>query len=205
MAWKIKTFIRELVINKRNRIHLTNKNFSVISSNCNGAFILHDLKQPFNSPTVNLYMDAKDYIEFLENIDYYLKCDLIEKTDEKYNYPLGRLDDIVIHFMHYRSFEQAKVKWNERKQRINTQNLFIMMCDRDGCTEEIIRRFDKLSYKNKVIFTHLSYPDIKSAYYIRGFENEKEVGHLFKYKTIFSIHKYYDDFDYVKWFNAESF
>ena len=104
--------------------------------------------------------------------------------------------------MHYSSFEQAKLKWDERKKRINKQNLFIMMTDRDECNEEIVRRFDRLANKNKVIFTHLAYPDIKSAFYIKGSEKEKKA---VKYKSIFSLQKYFDELDYVKWFNEGDF
>ena len=202
---KIKVAIRNLTINKANRKELTNKDFSLLSSNCNGAFILHDLKLGFKSPTVNLFISANDYIKFLEGLDYYLNCDLVEVVDEKYNYPLGALDEIIIHFMHYNNFEEARNIWGLRLERFNKENLFIMMTDRDGCTDEIIRRFQNLSYKHKVIFTHKPYPEIKSAVYIKGFENKLQVGDLFKFKSYLAINKYYDAFDYVKWFNTGDF
>lgn len=107
--------------------------------------------------------------------------------------------------MHYKSFEQSKKIWEERLTRLNLNNLFIMMTDRDECDEQIIQRFDALPYKNKIIFTHLPYPNIKSAIYIKGFENEKEVGHLYEYTSFFSIKKYYDNLNYVKWFNSGEF
>lgn len=49
------------------------------------------------------------------------------------------------------------------------------MTDRDGCTKEDLIEFDKLSYKNKIVFTHVPYDDIKSAVYIKGFEKDNEV------------------------------
>lgn len=202
---KINEIIRNLTINKTSRKELTNKDFSLLSSNCNGAFILHDLKLGFKSPTVNLFISANDYIKFLERLDYYLSCDLVKIVDEKYNYPLGALDDIIIHFMHYNSYEESRNKWQFRLQRFNKENLFIMMTDRDGCTDEIIRKFDNLSYEHKVIFTHKPYPEIKSAFYIKGFEDELQVGDLFKFKFYLAIKKYYDAFDYVKWFNTGDF
>lgn len=45
-------------------------------------------------------------------------------------------------------------------------------------------------------------PDIKSAVYIRGFENDISVGNCMDFRSKFSWKKYYDDFDYVKWFNS---
>lgn len=76
------------------------------------------------------------------------------------------------------------------------------MTDRDGCTFEDLPSFDRLPYKNKVVFTHRKYPQIKSAYYIKGFENHKNVGDLYKYKSLLTLKKYYDDFNYIEWFNS---
>lgn len=56
--------------------------------------ILHELGERFNSPTVNLFFKAEDYLKFLENLDYYLKQALVEVESEK-NYPVAKLDDIL--------------------------------------------------------------------------------------------------------------
>lgn len=45
--------------------------------------ILHELGERFNSPTVNLFFKAEDYLKFLENLDYYLKQALVEVESEK--------------------------------------------------------------------------------------------------------------------------
>ena len=58
---------------------------------------------------------------------------------------------------------------------------FIMMTDRDGVTEKDIQLFDQLPFKNKVIFTHKPYPAFKSAYYIKGFEKQNQVGDIFEF------------------------
>ena len=76
-----------------------------------------------------------------------------------------------------------------------------MFTDRDGCTKEHLERFDKLTYKNKVVFTHKPYSEIKSAFYIEGFEKNGEVGALYEYSG-WTGKKYYDKFDYVSWFNS---
>ena len=129
-----------------------------------------------------------------------------EKTNpfinkENIDYPVGMLDDIKLYFVHYESEEQARSKWIERSKRINLENLFILMTDRDGCTKDDLIEFDNLPYKNKIVFTHVPYDDIKSAVYIKGFEKDNEVGMCFKFKNRFTGKKYYDDFDYVSWFN----
>ena len=45
--------------------------------------ILHELGERFNSPTVNLFFGAEDYIKFLEKLDYYLSQTLVEVQSDK--------------------------------------------------------------------------------------------------------------------------
>ena len=102
--------------------------------------------------------------------------------------------------MHYKSFEEAKEKWDIRKERINYNNLFIMFTDRDGCTYEQIKRFNELPYSNKIIFTNKLYPEFESCYYIEGFENKESVGILSDYINNTSK-RYLHKFNFIKWFN----
>ena len=188
-------------INIINRKRLKNNDFSLISSNCNGAFILHDLGQRFNSPTVNLFLYPKDFIRLVKNLKHYMSIKLRFIEEDGIDYPVGLLDDIKIYFMHYKNNEDAENKWEERKKRINYENIFIMMTDRDGCSYDDIKEFDSLPYENKVMFTHIYYPEFKSTCYIKGFENENQVGHIYEFKNPETGEKFYDEFDYVKWFN----
>lgn len=63
-------------IDNENRKRLKNHDFSLIASNCNGAFILHDLDIKFLSPTVNLFFFPDDFVRFLENLDFYLSQEM---------------------------------------------------------------------------------------------------------------------------------
>lgn len=186
------------------RRKLKNFNPTIISSNCNGGIIYHDLNLPFNSPTINLSMDTDDFIKLVSNLKYYLEQQIIEVEDKNYDFPCGMLDDIKIRFNHYKTFEEAVEKWNERKKRIDWNKIYIMAIDGDKANYESLQRFDKLPYKNKVIFTHKNYPEIKSSYYIRGFEEMKEVGVLIYFKNKFWTRRYLDDFDYVSFLNQSS-
>ena len=56
---------------------------------------------------------------------------------------------------------------------------------------------------NKVIFTHIPYPEFKSAFYIKGFEKEQGVKVLIYFKKQFFIRRYLDDFDYISFLNKE--
>ena len=166
--------LQRKAINKTFQQQLTNQGMSVISANCVGAFILHDLNQSFNSPFVNLYLDPSDFVRYLQNIEFYQAQPLQFIQTEK-PYPVGLLDDLKVHFMHYHSEQEAKEKWEARSQRLDFDNLFIMMTDKDGgkgAKYEDLQAFDNLPYPNKVVFTHKPYPELKSAFYIKGFENE---------------------------------
>ena len=77
-----------------------------------------------------------------------------------------------------------------------------MSTERDMCTYENLKNFDKLPYSNKVIFTKKKYHEIKSSFYIKDFEDKKEVGVLFKYRNKILMKRYYEDFDFIKWFNS---
>lgn len=183
------------------RKRLKNFNPTIISSNCNGGIIYHDLGLTFNSPTINLSMDTDDFIRLVSNLKYYLEQEIYEIKDENYDFPCGMLEDIKIRFNHYKTFEEAVDKWNERKKRINWDNIFIMAIDGDNATYDSLKNFEELPYQNKVIFTHKKYPEFKSSYYISGFEDKDGVGVLIYFKKKFFIRRYLDEFDYVSFFN----
>lgn len=194
-------YILRKIVNKINRSRLSNKEFSLFSSNCNGCCICHDLGLQFRSPFVNLSLDAEDYIKFLKSPQEYLRASLEFQKDTDKGYPVGKLKDITIYFVHYHSPEEAREAWERRKERIDWENLFVLMTDRDGCTDELLQEFDTLPYRNKAVFTHIPMPHIRSAVYIPGFENEDAVGNGDAFVSRFSGKKYFDYFDYVKWFN----
>lgn len=184
--------------NKKKR--LVHKNPSIISNNCVGGVISHDLGQRFCSPTVNLYFKAVDYIKFVSNLQHYLSLDIVE-TKSELPYPVGVLGDISIFFMHYNSFEEARNKWNERKKRVDYDNLYVVMTEKEGCNLSVLKEFDSLDYKHKVALTHIEYPSIKCAHYLKGFENESELGIVTDSKPTFWQRRYIDDFDYVSFLN----
>ena len=185
------------------RLRLKNSNATIISSNCNGEFIYYDMKLPFLSPTINLSFDMNDYVKMLENLRWYMEQPIHPCEDKRFDFPPGMLGDIEIRFNHYETFEQAVEKWEKRKKRINWDNLFVLGIDGDNCSEETIHKFDALPYKNKVIFTHIPYPDIQSSYYIPGFEEEAGIGVLLNFKKQFLVRRYLDDFDYVSFLNGK--
>ena len=200
MSTHLNLFLRGK-IDRKNREALQNRKISVFASNCNGACICHDLGLQFNSPFVNLWMKPADFIAFLRKPKEYLALPLsfLQKTDK--TYPVAKLGELTVYFEHYASDKEAAASWNRRCDRILWDSLYVMMTDRDGCTYQDLREFDALPYEHKVVFTHVPYEEIQSAIYIPGFESSSCVGVCSSFVNGHTGRKWYDAFDYVKWFN----
>lgn len=205
MKLKIRNLLRKL-FDKKNIKRLTNQDFTIICNNCTAGVIYHYLNKKFMTPTINLYMHAGDFIKLVKNLDYYLNQDLIEITQMNFNYPVVKLADLVMYCVHYQNFEDFKLKWDERKRRINRENMYIMMTERDYCENQYIIEFDNLPYKNKVIFTRTRREDIKSSFYIPNSEIMENgvcvTRALTDYLGKFTGYRWIDKFDYVEWLNS---
>ena len=84
---------------KQYRSRFTNQDITILSMNCTGGILYHDLGLQFLSPTVNLYMKAEDFIKFCENLKCYLSIDEMipcKEPDiaENRKYPVAYLGDI---------------------------------------------------------------------------------------------------------------
>ena len=204
---KIRFALRDFFINKNKWSNLKADRLVIVASDCTGGMLYHDLKKEFLSPTINLFFSAADYIKFLKNPDFYLDMEMEEVKQNEYKYPIAKLGDITLHLVHYKTVEDARIKWKERSERFKKLGVggeleyFYIMNDRNGCTEQNLIDFDNLPYKNKVVFTHIPHPEIKCAYYIRGFENGDYVGTMTKFVSPFSIKRVMDQFDFVNWIN----
>ena len=205
---KIRFFIRDRIINSRNRKQLKNYHFSIISNDCLGGVICKDLKCRFNSPTVNFYFSAEDYIKFISNLREYIEKGQLKDVTNPGEYVKVLIEipgeQITAHCIHYKTAEDFIEKWNSRKTRINYENCFFIMNDRNGCEEVHLKKFDSLPYKNKVCFVHKEYPEYSSTFYIKGAEKDSCVKGMTDYKHKFGIKKRYDDFDFVTWLNSET-
>lgn len=183
---------------------MKNSDFTIISSNCLGGVISHELELEFMSPTVNLFIEPSSFVKFCKNLTCYFEQPLEEK-EWSGDYPIALCNDIEIHGLHYRNFSELKDKWNERKRRVNFDNIFIFMIERDGCTYEDILEFDKLPYKNKVVFVSKEMPEIKSAIHIPKaneiINGKIQVKDLLGYRSTLVGKRDIDYFDYIKFLN----
>ena len=64
------------------------KDLSLISSNCFTGRIMQDIGMQYITPTLGLYFMYPDYIEFLSNLEYYLKEAKIEFVEHS-KYAIG--------------------------------------------------------------------------------------------------------------------
>lgn len=169
------------------RLFLKNKSFSILSNNCWGGVVYDKYALQYSTPTIGLWMPPNDYVRFLGNIEHYLKkdvhkiswaeshvADLLRNRKEsgRYDFELdnlviGRVEDIDIIFIHYKDFDDARNKWNRRKNRINYDNLVVKLNDQNGCTQSDFELFCALPYKNKLFFTaNLEWKDAPCSVFI---------------------------------------
>lgn len=186
---------------KRMRKKLRNKNITFLCPNCIGGILFHDLGLQFMSPTVNLMITQTDFVKFLLDIEYYLNEKFEFYTDSKYKCPCAHLGDIDIHFTHYHTAKEAEMKWNSRVKRINKENIFVFLEERDGLTKEEILKLAKLKVKGIVVFTANEYADIPYTVYINKYQKSGEVGNILKMSLIDGSREYERYFDFIEWFN----
>lgn len=195
---KLGRISRLLFRNRRERKQLTNRNFTIFSQNCIGSIWYHDLGLQFCSPTINMLFKGTDFIKFMENPKEYLGY-TIRFIDGKGAYPIGFIKDIRIEFVHYHSKEEVLESWNKRVKRINWNNLFVVCCD-EGLTTDDIVRFDKLPYKNKIIFLSRPLKNIKSGIYCKDFKDGTDA-RLLNFSNPFGGRYYQKYFNYIDFLN----
>jgi len=137
-----------------NYVRLVESHVSIIANNCWGGGVYHLLKMQFQSPFINMFVRDRDYIKLLKDIKLLCrkKIEFVEwnySVELKRQFPVYRLDDIILHFNHYISREEVEFKWYERINRINWNNLFVMMFTEDI---SIARQFDELDFEKKICF-----------------------------------------------------
>lgn len=180
-----------------------NRDFVIVSNNCWGAEIYKRLNKAYNTPFIGLYLYGPDYLKLLQNFDSYLNSDLqfIEKskwTTDSLDYPIGILNDVEVHFMHYKDKEEAYTKWSRRLKRMketsSEKDYYFKICDRDYANFEIISAFHKLPFPNKLSFG-VEDLDIDNHIKIEETKNKNKLPDGVKLYRV--SHKYIDVLEWV--------
>lgn len=116
---------------------------TIISNNCVGGAVMHQLGMEFKSPTINLQILPEDFANFCWDLKYYMQQTLYEVNVEDLglmhkaslkkmfggipDMPLGMIGDVLVCFQHYQTFEEAAAKWNERKAKIDYTHIGYIM------------------------------------------------------------------------------
>lgn len=166
---------------------IKSKNFSIISNNCWAGRVYQYLDMPYLSPTAGLYFFAPDYIKFVSDLRKYLETPLrfIEPMGSKYyeelkkrnqtDKPIGILDDVEIVFLHYKTKEEAKEKWDRRKERVNYDNIILKFSRMNLCSDKEIEAFCNIPFENKFVFNTKRLPKYPSEIYWNGKITNNEI------------------------------
>ncbi len=148
----------------KNRQQLKSTGFTIISNNCWGGNIYQKFGLKYTTPTIGLFILGHDFVKFCSDLEGYLKKELefIRWEESSYYYelknnapyPVARLGDVEIYFMHYKTEEEAREKWNRRLKRVNPEHILFKLSQRDYCSKEDIEKFMELPIESKICFAY---------------------------------------------------
>ena len=198
------------IINKQISNHykkmLINDSFTILSSNCIGGLIYHRLEKQFLTPTINMFFSQPDFVQFCIHMEWYLVQEL-QFIDSELPYPVAQLlgddnsiPDITLFFNHDHDPELAREKWDDRKKRINRDNLYIILYYLDGVTVEQLKLLERIPCKNKIVLTSIPLPEVKWSLYIDPIMSH-EYATSYLEKDIFGLRYYEKKFDFVSFLN----
>ncbi len=190
-------------IRKRNQNH----DFSLISNDCIGGVICHDLGEQFRSPLVNVGISNDSYLDFVQNLEYYLSCEIKEKKDDSKPYPVGILipkDNehiaVELNFVHDHSYEAACQSWKKRCTRVNYDSLyFIWHFYDDEENIEKLRAFDRWSAKTLAIL-HMQISGITDCAVTTCYDRDPHRGKILDIVPR-TGKRYLDEIDYIGFLN----
>ena len=190
--------IKSAIFKSKRHKSLNNTDITIISNNCIGGCLYSDFGLKFKSPFIYLFMESDDFIKICNDLKYYLGLPLLFcPSASTFNYPIGQLGDVTVHFFHYKSEAEALNSWKKRVARINYDNLFVIHSTRDRFECEQLSKFEIIPYK-KVLFSHLKLEE-NDIVVCKEFVGAEVFPESFVTKRL-----YHDYFDFIDWFNGKS-
>ena len=183
------------------RRRLENKDFVILSSNCVGGTLLHDLGLRFDTPTINLTIPR--FVAFCENWEAYLGLTPKITMQTEKPYPVFSLGDIEIFGVHYSSEQEFLEKWEIRKNRFLQRvkegaEILLFACDAQVKPFDMDRFFG-LPYR-KVLFASRRH-QAEECVLIPGYEAKEMVGDVNRYVDFWGHREYQKHFNCVEFLN----
>ncbi|MBR2255257.1 MAG: DUF1919 domain-containing protein [Candidatus Methanomethylophilaceae archaeon] len=103
---------------------------TLVAANCFGGLAYNFEGWRFDSPFVNMLVSIPGMLKLIEDFEGYIdrELKLVRMVGSgKGRYPLVMLGDVSIRMMHYHSFEDALAKWEERKARMNRDEVVFFL------------------------------------------------------------------------------
>jgi uncharacterized protein (DUF1919 family) len=197
---------------------LKNRDFTILSFNCLGGFLYHELGLRMDSPTINLWIPQWDFNRYVRHLEAFTKQGILtldhmgtavwdEEKGISTQYPIATLTcdagAVTIHFNHHTDFETARHDWMRRADRIHYDNIYVVSLY-DEEEQTYLDDFMTLPYKNKIILTPKAYP-AKYRSILYRFKSR-----LFREIFVYGIEwwedpntgrPHYDEWNYVKFLN----
>lgn len=124
-------------------------------------------------------------------------------ADTKSPYPIGVLDDILIHFNHAKTVEEAYRNWEERKKRIIFDKIYVIAICKKGAKKEDWLWLDKCPIVDYKVLCHEKHnSDGQHFIYVKPSNLGENRGNLLNYDVLGFRH-FEKRFDYVQFINHE--
>jgi uncharacterized protein (DUF1919 family) len=192
------------------RRKLTNRHFSIIGNNCFVGGMYHKYGLKYSSPTIWTYIFPDEYLQFLSKLEWYLAQPLEFIKESKHTmskrftqvtgkaYPIGLLGgNVEIHFMHYKTQQEAAEKWNNRLKRLCPANLFVVFSDSEEFKEPHLEAFAKLPFEHKVFLSAKPRTGFAGTIFVKDYASEPYVFDVTRNR------KYEKYFDLTRWLNGQ--
>lgn len=193
------------------RRKLKNTHFSIIGNNCFVGGMYHKYGLKYSSPTIWTYIFPDEYLRFLSKLDWYLAqpLEFIKASKHAMSkrftqitgkvYPIGLLGgDVEIHFMHYKTQQEAAEKWNSRLKRLCRDNLFVVFSDSEEFQEPQLEEFAGLPFEHKVFFSAKPRAGFAGTVFVRDYASAPYVFDVTRNR------KYEKYLDLTRWLNGQS-
>ncbi len=169
-------------------ISLVKDPVTILSDDCWGGYVYHDLCLPFTSPTVNIGWPVDQFCKFMLDPFYYLAQPLRMKREgdvRKNLYPVGVLGEgereVRLNLNHAPNFAYMKERWDRRRTRVNPNRIFVKLTlnQTQQCFRAVSDTWDE--EQSLAAFEQVTYPKVcfytgdtgrKDIVYFKRFEAE---------------------------------